>query len=90
MRYLCCVFAVISLVSGVVSAYYWYRSSEIKISPAWKPDIDGDKEKNMMAWVVGNMIALTKSGRYNRIAALWATLAAVAAALASTASVVIN
>ncbi|MDR3793109.1 MAG: hypothetical protein P4L03_07000 [Terracidiphilus sp.] len=90
MRYLGCVFAFISLISGVASTYYWYRSSEIKISPAWKPDIDENKEKNMMAWVVGNMIALTKSGRYNRNAALWATLAAVTAAAASTVSAFLN
>jgi hypothetical protein len=87
MRYLGSVFVFISLTSGVASAYYWYRSSKIKVSPAWKQDLDGDKEKNMMAWVAGNMIALTKSGIYNRTASLWATVAAVAAAAASAVSV---
>ena len=87
MQCLGVVLAFISLISGVVSAYYWYRSSRIKISPAWEPDIDGDPGKNVMAWVPGNMIALTQSGRSNRSAALWATLAAVAAAATSAVSI---
>jgi hypothetical protein len=63
------------------------RSSRIKISPAWTPDIDGDREKNMMAWVTGNMIALTNSGKLNKNAALYATLAAVVDAAASAVSI---
>jgi hypothetical protein len=78
-----CFLVLISSASGFVSAYYWYRSSRIRPSPAWKPEIDGDKDKNVMAWVTGNMIALNKSGSLNQTAALWAALAILSGAVAS-------
>ncbi len=56
--------ALINLDSGLVSAYYWYLASRVKISPAWALDIRGDREKNVMGWVsVRDSPALETRGR---------------------------
>jgi hypothetical protein len=78
--------AFISFFSGLASAYYWYLSSRVPVAPAWKPDIDEEKEKNQMAWVLGGLTALHKSGTLNKSAALWAALAVATGAAASTVS----
>jgi hypothetical protein len=69
-------FAFASATAGFFAAYYWYRASQINISPAWELDPRGDRERNIMGWVTGNMIAFTKSGKMNRYAALWSAIAA--------------
>jgi hypothetical protein len=73
--------ALLSVVSGLVAAYYWYLASRVEISPAWPLDIHGDREKNVMGWVAGNMIAFTKSGKLNKRAARWTALAVASSAI---------
>jgi uncharacterized membrane protein len=63
------VCAFISLITGLVAAYYWYRASKVGISPGWKLE-SGEAEKNIMGWVTGCMIAITASGKLNKLAAL--------------------
>ena len=75
------VAALLSVISGRVGAYYWYLASRVEISPAWRLDIRGDSEKNVMGWVAGNMIAFTKSGKLNKRAAGWTALAVASSAI---------
>jgi hypothetical protein len=81
---------LISLGSGLASAYYWYLASRVEISPAWDMDIRGDGEKNVMGWVTGNMIAFTKSGKLNKRAACWTALAVASGAIANFIAVLIS
>jgi hypothetical protein len=77
------VLAFVSFISGAFSARYWYLSSKIKSPPAWKLDIDRGNDWNVMSWVTGVMIALTKSGSLNKKAALYAALAVITGAAAN-------
>jgi hypothetical protein len=84
MKSICLAFSILSALSGFISAYYWYLASKVTVTPAWELEIRGDREKNIMGWVAGNMIAFTKSGSLNRRASIWT---AVTIALASISSV---
>lgn len=83
MKLIGLAFALIALFSGLASAYYWYRASLVKITPAWKLEIEGDREKNMMGWVTGNMIAFRESGILNKRAALWTAVTVSSGAISS-------
>jgi hypothetical protein len=80
--------AIVSLISGLFSAFYWYRASKVIVSPAWKPKIRGDSEKNIMSWVAGNMAALTTSGKWNARAAVLAAIAVASGAIANCLSLI--
>ena len=71
------VFSVLGAICGFVAAYYWYKASEVELTPAWELELRGDREKNVMGWVTGTMIAFRSAGLLNKRAALW-TAAAVA------------
>jgi hypothetical protein len=71
------ILALISFVSGLFAAYHWYLAIRVGISSAWEMDILGDRDKNVMSRVTGNMIAFTKSGKLNTRAA-WLTAISVA------------
>ena len=83
MKWISLLLVVISFVFGIVSAYYCYRAGKVPTSPAWEPEIGGDREKNMMAWVAGTMNAINKSGKLTRCAALYAALGVISSAIAS-------
>jgi hypothetical protein len=80
------IFSISSIIAGVRAAYLWYRASEIKISTAWKTEIRGDHEKNIMAWVTGTMNAFNQSGKLNKQAALWTAASVLAEAIATAIS----
>jgi hypothetical protein len=82
LRTLSIVLSIAGFFLGVVSAGYWYRASKVPVSPAWEPEIRGDINKNIMAWVTGNMIAFKKSGELNSRAALWTAATVLVSALA--------
>lgn len=90
MKYFSLTFALLSFFCGLTAAYYWYRASRIKISPAWKNMMEwvtGNPHQidhqylindiNMMALVTGNMDAFTKSGKMNACAAVWTAISVV-------------
>ena len=83
MKTISVILALISCATGLVASYYWYQASKGQISPAWEPEIGGDREKNIMACVAGNMVAFTKSGKSNKRAALWTALAVVSGTTAN-------
>jgi hypothetical protein len=87
MKLISFVLASVSLASGLASAYYWYLASRIEISPAWPLEARGDREKNVMGWVSGNMVAFTSSGKLNKSAACWTALAVASGALANFVSI---
>lgn len=81
-------FSLLSTASGFISAYYWYCASKVNISPAWELEIRGDREKNIMGWVTGNMIAFTKSGVLNKRASIWTAVTIALAAISNFLSTV--
>lgn len=83
MNWIVFLLATVSLVTGLISAYYWHQASKVKIAPAWELEIRGDREKNVMAWVTGNIVAITESGGINRRAALFAAVAVASGAISN-------
>jgi hypothetical protein len=83
MHYIGDVSALIGIFSGFVSAYYWWASSKVTVHPAWKPETNESIDKNVMSWVTGVMIVLSKSGSLNTRAALWAALAVATSSIAN-------
>jgi hypothetical protein len=74
------VFAVIVGISALITAYYWYRASTVQQKAVW--DYDPTlKPKNMQEWSFALLNALDGqqyfSNRFNKIAAIWAAIAAM-------------
>jgi hypothetical protein len=68
--------SVFGLIFGLIAAYYWLKASQVSIEPAWKLEIRGNVNTNIMGWVTGNMIAFKKAGDLNARAA-WLTAVAI-------------
>ncbi len=85
MSFISLILALLGAATGVVSAYYWYLSAQVQISPLWV-DLGVieplGSSQSQAHWVVGIINAANKSARLNRIAAL-ATAAATLLAAAS-------
>lgn len=61
--------AAISLITGLAAAWYWFKASRVGIDPGWRVE-PGDAERSITGWVTGCMIAFTRSGKLNKVAAL--------------------
>jgi hypothetical protein len=69
-------------VSGLFSAYYWYRSAGSQPT-TWRSRVSAPEIQEDFLWMMG---ALNRSARLNRRAALWTALTAILGALASVLS----
>jgi hypothetical protein len=76
MKVIGLVFAFIALVTGLIAAYFWSRASMVPIVPTWKIE-PGESDASQQGWQVGTMMAFSKSGELNKLAARW-TAASVA------------
>jgi hypothetical protein len=56
--------ALLAAVTGLVAAFYWYRSSKIQIEPTWLAE-PGDTQLSQMGWMAGMMKAFMKSADLN-------------------------
>jgi hypothetical protein len=76
--------AIIALVSGLIAAWYWYKSSKVPIDPGWSgPTEPVVPEQQQMDWTVAILKATREVADLNKTAALWTALS-VAFAAAST------
>lgn len=77
---------VISSGTGIVAAFYWYKSSRIAIIP---PPISGDPNLEHLGWTSGTMQAFSISSNLNRIAAIWTAITVLLAGFSSLISTVL-
>jgi hypothetical protein len=68
--------AVGALVSGLIAAFYWYKSSNVDIDPGWTVEHPEPvvPELKQMGWNSAMMNAITTSATLNKTAALWTAL----------------
>lgn len=84
--------AVAALVSGIVAAGYWYRSSKLQITPAWGLGSMGElfqpleQDDAQQGWIVGMLEASSASADRNAKAAIWTAVSVVLGAISSIVS----
>jgi phosphosulfolactate phosphohydrolase-like enzyme len=81
-RLISIVFAGCALVTGLVAAFYWRRSSEVVIDPGWssEPVIDDWKHAG---WISAILVSSSEVASLNKIAARWSAAAAFFAGVSS-------
>jgi hypothetical protein len=84
MKTISIVLATVALVTGLIAAQYWYRSSKVAIDPGWSgPTEPVLPELQQMGWTVAILKAARDVGDLNKTASLWtATSVAFGAASA--------
>ena len=74
--------------TGLVAAWYWYRSSKVQVEPVWPQGVfglvePGETEGSQAGWITGTLTAYSKSADLNAKAALWTAGSVVLAAASS-------
>jgi len=82
------IFAALSVISGLVAAWYWYQASQVRIRLPDTPkseDLDYEILKAIAIWIAKTRIEMATGNRLNKTAALWTAasvlLSAIGAAL---------
>ena len=68
MKIMLHAFDFLAFSCGMFSAYFWYRASQVMISPA--AGVTGDTYTEHMGWTVATMQAFSKSSQDNKTVAL--------------------
>lgn len=81
MQIMVVLLAVLSAVTSLVSARFWYLSARVETVPLWVElgqiePVDGSSQ---LQWTVAQLKAGAEVAKYNRIAALWMVPAALSA-----------
>ncbi len=86
MRAISVILAIAALVTGLVAAWRWYGSSQVKIDPGWRLPGEGggieptDEAGKAMSWAVATIQALNEGANLNRKAAIWTAISVACAA----------
>lgn len=75
--------AMAALASGLVAAWYWYKSTTAKIDPGIRKMDDGRDAFRVMAWVESVMNTAATASDFNRKAALWTAASVLLAAISA-------
>jgi hypothetical protein len=81
--------ATIGLVTGLIAAWQWYKSSKVEIDPGWSlPGTGGHTEPVIpelrdLDLHAGTITAFRDAANLNKIAALWTAVTVLAAAASS-------
>jgi hypothetical protein len=89
MKYAVAALAIATLVTAVVGAVYWFKSSKVTAVPAWAQmglSEPGDAEASQMGWLAAMLEASIKSAALNKPAAVWTGAAALLGAATTLAS----
>jgi hypothetical protein len=84
--------ALTALITGIVAAIYWYRSSKLQVVPMWSTLPTGelfeplDRQDSQSGWIVGMLQSLSASADLNAKAALWTAASVVFSAISSVLS----
>jgi hypothetical protein len=79
----------LSLVAGLVAARYWYRASKVFVVPMYATagGIEPvDPVQSGASWTGGILLTVEKTGRLNKIGALWTAASIGLGAIANTAA----
>jgi len=76
------ILALVSAITGLWAAYKWYEASKVDIRPF---DESGHEipTADVRVWINALRGTLDKSGKTNRIAAIWTAVAVASAGLSS-------
>jgi hypothetical protein len=78
MKSMSIVFAIGSLITGLIAAYYWYESSKVKYGPDWdKFEEPVDERLQQMGRDSGLLKGTAEAGQLNKVAALWTAFSVV-------------
>jgi hypothetical protein len=83
MRWASILFASCALVTGLIAAVYWYRTSTVKIEPSFHKRLTISLDDQSLPWIAGIMNATSDAARLNKTAALWTCASVVFAGLSS-------
>ncbi|HEX3709518.1 MAG TPA: hypothetical protein VHV56_06480 [Pseudolabrys sp.] len=76
--------AAVSLICGLVAAWYWYRASKIPFQPRYSELGDDVSEAEFLGELTTSvMMAVQKTSALNRLAALWTAAAVMLGGAAS-------
>lgn len=74
--------SVLTVVSGLTSAWYWWKSSQVNIVPRWGGGVEsGDSELSQQVWLAALLVSSTEAARLNKLAALWSAASVLLAAI---------
>ncbi|HFF2829690.1 TPA: hypothetical protein ACGCD9_004470 [Stenotrophomonas maltophilia] len=82
MKYICLSLGLLSLVTGLASARYWLRSSQVKVDPGWAVE-PGDAPVSQAGWTGALLDAGLKAARINKVAAILAALSVASGGIAN-------
>lgn len=83
------VFGGGAAIAALVSAWFWWRSSQVHVVPSYAEagQIEPvDPIQSQISWVVGIIAAGQEAARRNRTAAIWAAVAAFLTAVSLAAN----
>jgi len=80
MKFISGSLAVAGAITGLLAAWYWYRSSSVQIEP---PGVSGDPQITDTGWLVGTMGAIADAGALNATAARWTAASVVLCAVST-------
>lgn len=79
MEYIGIASGVIAFATGLISAFYWYKSSSVPIIPPWadNPLLEPlESDQKQMAWLGAMLQTSERVNDYNKIAARWSAITA--------------
>jgi hypothetical protein len=82
--------AISALLTGLLAAWYWYKSSAVKVAPKADGRFGGGMATAPAPWLAGAMDAFTEAARLNKNASLWTAASVVLAQLSSIAVLISN
>jgi len=82
--------AICALFAGLLAAWYWYKSSVVKLVPKTDGRFGGGMATAPAPWVAGAIDAFAEAARLNKNASLWTAATVVLAALSSVAGTLIS
>lgn len=80
-----------SFITGLISAWYWYKASAVPVEPVWiKNDgiEPGDSLLSQSGWISGLLGSVHESARLNKVAAAWTAFTVVLTTISALVGVV--
>jgi hypothetical protein len=71
MRLAAFILAALSLITGLVAAWYWYKSSLVRVEPRIDHRTGGAMPGPVRRWLGGTIASVENSAALNKKASLW-------------------
>jgi hypothetical protein len=83
LKNLSLLFAILAVVTGLVAAWYWYKSTTAEIDPAIVKLDDGRDAFRLSTWIESITGTVKTASDFNRKAAIWTAVSVLSGALAT-------